>query len=563
MSFKPPVGVGSPFDQAPELRAFRAAWSKRFTKPCNVVVIGDSITQGYWATNWDKRMFDVFMARLCQVNGQPIPVGYVPLCSAGSASYTGRDWTKVNTVTDELAYGLGYAAANLAVSPVATANFTDVCDRIWVHYPDVTQFVGTFSIQVDNVTVGNITPSANARNLGGRVWQSAILNRARHDIKVTCTDGLFPPIIEGCTMFDGNGPTNVGAGILTAANAKTGAGIRMFGAGHNGFTAGSWNQSPGSSIWWTDGLDTIDPHLVIICLGVNDEFTGVSIATYETNLNGIITKVNSVATANGNLPPSFCIVAPYGTGSAGDMRPFRDAGRRVALARNVAFVDWYALAGDIGTSTLDVYELTSSLDDPSDRKHPTDAGHQLLGDNLALYLTNTIGPTGQIPRQPVRTIIAAGRSVNDAVLNSTTTLTSATASFQTTDVGKTITGIGIPMGTTISARASTTSITLSAAATMSTTAVTIGISDAVVNPQHYVDNVIVVNASAVVQPILIPSPIGQAGQEFTIKKIDNSSNPVILYGAAGATIDDGAQYDLRVQYHTITIKSDGQEWWCI
>jgi hypothetical protein len=69
---------------------------------------------------------------------------------------------------------------------------------------------------------------------------------------------------------------------------------------------------------------------------------------------------------------------------------------------------------------------------------------------------------------------ALDRSVTDAATTSgSATLTSATANFQATDVGKVITGPGIPAGTVISARASTTSITLSANATATATGVSV------------------------------------------------------------------------------------------
>lgn len=64
------------------------------------------------------------------------------------------------------------------------------------------------------------------------------------------------------------------------------------------------------------------------------------------------------------------------------------------------------------------------------------------------------------------------RSVSDAVLNGTTTLTSATAAFTGADTGRTITGIGIPFGTTMTLVNSTT-VTLSQAATVTASGVTI------------------------------------------------------------------------------------------
>lgn len=63
----------------------------------------------------------------------------------------------------------------------------------------------------------------------------------------------------------------------------------------------------------------------------------------------------------------------------------------------------------------------------------------------------------------------------DAVLNTTTLLTSATAAFTSADIGAAITGNGIPAGTTIAAVVSATNITLSAAATASATGVAIAI----------------------------------------------------------------------------------------
>ena len=67
--------------------------------------------------------------------------------------------------------------------------------------------------------------------------------------------------------------------------------------------------------------------------------------------------------------------------------------------------------------------------------------------------------------------LTPARTVTDAVLNGTTTLTSATATFVTADVGRSIVGPGIPPGTTIASRTSGTDVVLSQAATTSATGV--------------------------------------------------------------------------------------------
>lgn len=67
------------------------------------------------------------------------------------------------------------------------------------------------------------------------------------------------------------------------------------------------------------------------------------------------------------------------------------------------------------------------------------------------------------------------RQVTDAVFNSTTTVTSATAIFSAYDVGRSVTGTSVPAATTISAYVSPTEVTLSAATTATGTGKTINI----------------------------------------------------------------------------------------
>jgi hypothetical protein len=72
------------------------------------------------------------------------------------------------------------------------------------------------------------------------------------------------------------------------------------------------------------------------------------------------------------------------------------------------------------------------------------------------------------------------RTVADGVLNTTTTVTSATAVFvSASDAGKAISGVGIPAGTTIASVTNATTIVLSAAATASTSGVTLTIGGAI------------------------------------------------------------------------------------
>lgn len=67
------------------------------------------------------------------------------------------------------------------------------------------------------------------------------------------------------------------------------------------------------------------------------------------------------------------------------------------------------------------------------------------------------------------------RTVADGVLNSSTTVTSATAVFTANDVGAAIVGTGIPGGATIVSRTNATTVVISAAATATSSGVTLTI----------------------------------------------------------------------------------------
>lgn len=70
---------------------------------------------------------------------------------------------------------------------------------------------------------------------------------------------------------------------------------------------------------------------------------------------------------------------------------------------------------------------------------------------------------------------AALRTVTDGVLNSSTTVTSATAVFSSSDVGAAIVGTGIPVATTIASVTNPTTVVISAAATATATGVSLTI----------------------------------------------------------------------------------------
>ncbi len=76
------------------------------------------------------------------------------------------------------------------------------------------------------------------------------------------------------------------------------------------------------------------------------------------------------------------------------------------------------------------------------------------------------------------------------------------------------------------------------------------------------DNVILVNASGGAVTITLPTATGNKRQ-YTVKKIDSSANAVTLATTASQTIDGVASAVIEIQYASISVVSDGSNWFII
>lgn len=71
-----------------------------------------------------------------------------------------------------------------------------------------------------------------------------------------------------------------------------------------------------------------------------------------------------------------------------------------------------------------------------------------------------------------------------------------------------------------------------------------------------------VDASSGAVTVMLP-PVDQANFALIwIKKIDSSSNFVTIQGDSGQTVEDGTVV-LTKQYTSVTLISDGAQWWII
>lgn len=72
---------------------------------------------------------------------------------------------------------------------------------------------------------------------------------------------------------------------------------------------------------------------------------------------------------------------------------------------------------------------------------------------------------------------------------------------------------------------------------------------------------ILVNCASESLSTLLPAASSVSGQQFKIKKIDSSANAATVTTTSSETIDGATTYSLPDQYDSVTVQSDGTEWW--
>ncbi len=72
---------------------------------------------------------------------------------------------------------------------------------------------------------------------------------------------------------------------------------------------------------------------------------------------------------------------------------------------------------------------------------------------------------------------------------------------------------------------------------------------------------ILVNYPSAPFGVVLPTAASITGQQYKIKKIDSSANAVTVSTTSSQTIDNALTYPLSTQYQSVTLQSDGSNWW--
>lgn len=371
-----------------KLRPFYEAVAKRLTQRVNILVLGDSISEGVLVGTpvYQKRWPDLLQAQLRSRLGLAAGgVGYMPAYYADSilTDDTTRGGGLGASPAGENSWIWGAGGKGILI-PFPSGNAGTLtwplitCTKVRVYYGKGTTGGGQSKVYVDGVDRtasgtlgGNGTSGASGANLqhsttvnhkGGYWWEYTIGAAAAHTIRIDSTAVSSSAIITAVEFF----------------NSDDASSIHVYDGAHSGAKASDYIQAsmaPAQTEW-----TSIDPHLVIANFGTNGWSTdsAVDFQGYTTTLVSQIKTAcpNAViALVHGWRPGT----APQGTWDAygAAKRAIADADAKVAMFDLSAL--WPALATDGSLNNGLMVESTNPV-------HPNGAGNQRLADIFASLL---------------------------------------------------------------------------------------------------------------------------------------------------------------------------------
>ncbi len=351
---------------------FAGLANRHYTR-ANVVCLGDSITEGQGATavdyRWVARLRDQLRAKFPTTGLSGGGRGFLGARNSGEVSFA---WPAQYTGSPGTGATLGpkssFAQLNASGQTITYSLTGDSADIMWAQ----AAFGGTFSWKVDGGSATNVSTNGGS-TLDGKITHISLGSTGAHTLTLTWVSGNSN--VDGVVEYNGDYST----------------GLQVHDAGHYGWQSTNWTSVLASSTGAAAGIAALSPKLIIIALGVNDQFAGVAPATFQSNLQTIITGLR--AAQSSPYPSIVLCMYPPRQGQSGYTYPWSqyvDAAWTVAGA-DTGGVDGTSLV-TVLDSTLgprvtgadsDVYGIWKS----GDLTHPSNIGHSMFGDVIANFIS--------------------------------------------------------------------------------------------------------------------------------------------------------------------------------
>ena len=352
------------------LRSFHAALAAVDEAPLDILVVGDSIGEGFGVDALGDRWIERFVARL-RARWQPAGVtGGEAYIAAYYGPASGSDifpsFSYTGTATRDINGGLGRKRKKLAPG-TATRTFTGT--SAWVIYStDPTS--GDFTVTVDGGVPATVT-AHGASGTCGHVYDTGPLAPGEHEIVISTSNVLY---LEGMKAFNGD----------------EAAGIRLWDGCFSGRTAHYYVLE--DLKWFADVAMIPNLKLVILEFGTNDQHV-YTVADFTVHMAALKQFIINQRTPSGSPVaadvPSFVFVIPPVDEWTSNTVTYPDS-------------DWIAAFHDmaIADPTIAVFDMTqrfgfggtgasSALSAGlmlADRDHPTALGHRVWANAFASFV---------------------------------------------------------------------------------------------------------------------------------------------------------------------------------
>lgn len=334
------------------------AWdriSRATSEPVNVVVVGDSITEGTGASalvnRWQTKAQAIMRAALGITAGAQVP--YVPGYYKTSAPQSLV--TRAGDTLERTTNGLGWRT--LEIRPGGSVTFTASATAAHLVVTKGSSS-GVMAVKVNAATP--VTYNTNSANGGGSHaywWPVPISGAGVHTITVTVASGTLPVYVQGLMVRDGD-------------EAR---GLRLLDAGYHG-----WAYSTATTAQLTTlaaAITAANPAVIVSALGTND----VAANNPDKLRTDVLAHVTSWHTAAPGVPVVLVWYPKATAHTDAQNRAARDVLVTIAAQDPlVSLLDLRRLLPDAGT--------TEGAALFPDGLHPNDAGHQRIATEVARLL---------------------------------------------------------------------------------------------------------------------------------------------------------------------------------
>lgn len=344
------------------LRTWHAALANRDYGPADILVIGDSITEGQGATvkgrRWIERLLSQMRVRYPSTVGIAGGEGYVGAAWNENSFATG--WSYGGNVAADGTFGWGHRTL-VAKSPDGFGSRTVSGTSVKIAYTKQSA-LGSFAVFLDGSGTPALTVNTAAGATGtahdGGIATVSLGSRGSHTVKIAWASG-GDCYVNGIYVYDQD---------------ET-AGIRLTDSGQYGSQTNGWVASGNANQYViSDDVAFLQPALCVIELGANDYINSVNPSVTQANYTTLINQVAAACT----VPPSFILLAAYQVfGSFGfPWQQYVTAMSTVAAGRtDTLFVDLSARMVAPPPGVLGLYS--------GDNVHPSDKGYALIADIVA------------------------------------------------------------------------------------------------------------------------------------------------------------------------------------